>query len=770
MSHRVVLIPGDGIGPEVTDAGRRVLDASGAAIEWVVEEAGAELSDRTGVALPERTLESIRECGVALKGPITSRVDEPGGSINVALRRELDLYVGIRPCHNFAGVGTAVGDIDLVVVRMTGEDLYAGIGYDRDDPAADSLRDLIRTTDGVDLSDDTGISIRPLSLSGARRVARAAFAYARENNRKRVTAVHKATVMQETDGLFLAAARAEAADHAGIAFDDVLVDTCCGELVRRPGEYDVLLLPVFYGDIVSDLCAALIGGPGLAPGVSLGSDCAVFEAAHGSVPKYTGMQRANPLGVVLSGAMLLRHLGEAEAAARVEQAVAALLREGAVLPRDLCGEGARAASTATVADALVRELSDGGVAGAVGKRRARIKRPTARMGTDLPSPMPDSTDSAADRFMRSRPVAEPSATVRLSSEQLHDLLKACFGGVGLSSADAAVAADVLVDANLRGVDSHGVERAPVYMRRLHEGLARGTEAVSVVAQDGAMARIDAGRALGPVVSVQATDMAVDLARRHGIGLVAVGGSSHFGHAGFYARRAARHELIAAILSNAAHSMAPHGSAEAFLGANPLAVGVPLGGRGEFVLDMSTSIVARGAIRRAQAVGETLPAGIALDSEGEPTTNPVAALAGSVLPIAGPKGTGLALALGLVAGMLAGADFDDEIASMYGAAPSSVAPSIGHVMLTVDPWRLSDRESTLRRLEALVDRLHALRPSDPGEPVRYAGERAEATRRQRLREGIEVRVGELEALARACVECGLAEQADRARRLAGTGVE
>lgn len=357
MSHRAVLIPGDGIGPEVTEAARRVLDASGAAIDWVVEEAGTELFDRTGVALPERTLGAVRECGVALKGPTTTRAAQAGPSTNVMLRRELDLYVGIRPCRSFAGVRTAVAEVDLVVIRMTGEDLYAGIGYDRDDPAAGSLRDFIRATDGTDLSDDTGISIKPLSLSGARRVARAAFRYARDNGRGRVTAVHKATAMHETDGLFLAAARAEAADRAEVAFDDVLVDTCAADLVRRSGDYDVLLAPIVYGDILSALCGALIGGPGLAPGASLGPDCAVFEAAHGSVPKYRGMQRANPLALVLSGAMLLRHLGEAEAAARVEQAVATLLRVGTTLPRDLCPEAARAASTAAVTEALVGELT-----------------------------------------------------------------------------------------------------------------------------------------------------------------------------------------------------------------------------------------------------------------------------------------------------------------------------------------------------------------------------------------------------------------------------
>jgi isocitrate dehydrogenase (NAD+) len=357
MSHRVVLIPGDGIGPEVTDAARRALDASGASIEWVVEEAGSELAERTGVALPQRTLEAIRECGVALKGPITTRADAGGPSVNIALRRELDLYVGIRPCRTFTGVPRAAPGVDVVVIRMNGEDLYAGIGYGKDDPRAHSLRDFIRTSNGAELSTDTAISVRPLSLSGARRVARHAFEYALANDRRRVTAVHKATVIRDTDGLFLAAARAEAGEHPGVELDDVLIDTCVANLVRHPDDYDVLLLPVVYGDIVSDLCAALVGGPGLAPGANIGPACAVFEAAHGSVPKYRGMQRANPLAVVLAGVMLLRHLGEVDAAGRVEGAVAALLGEGTAMPRDLCSSDAEAVTTGAVAQALVGELS-----------------------------------------------------------------------------------------------------------------------------------------------------------------------------------------------------------------------------------------------------------------------------------------------------------------------------------------------------------------------------------------------------------------------------
>ena len=356
-------------------------------------------------------------------------------------------------------------------------------------------------------------------------------------------------------------------------------------------------------------------------------------------------------------------------------------------------------------------------------------------------------------------------TVRVAPSELGDLLAACFRGAGLSPQDAEVVADVLLDANLRGIDSHGVERAPVYMRRLHAKLAFGTEHTRVVAQDGAMARLDAGRALGPAVAVKATDLAIDLAGRHGVGVVAVGGSSHFGHAGYYARRGAQRELVAIVTSNAAHSMAPHGSAEQFLGANPLAIGVPLGSRGEFVLDISTSVVARGSVRRAHAAGETLPPGQAIDASGAPTTDPATALAGSMLPIAGAKGTGIALALCLLSATLAAADFDDEIGSMYAASDATVAPSIGHVIIVLDPWRLSDRASTLERLEAFVDRLHALAPIDPAEPVRYAGERGDALLAASMRDGVAVRTAELDALARACEELDLDAIAERSRALA-----
>jgi len=356
-------------------------------------------------------------------------------------------------------------------------------------------------------------------------------------------------------------------------------------------------------------------------------------------------------------------------------------------------------------------------------------------------------------------------TVRVDPAKLGALLEACFRGVGVSQEDAAAVAEVLLDANLRGIDSHGVERAPVYMRRIRAKLAFGTQHTRVVAEDGPLARLDAGRALGPAVAVKATDLAIALAGRHGVGVVAVGGSSHFGHAGYYARRAAQSELVAIVTSNAAHSMAPQGSAVQFLGANPLAVGVPLGERGNFVLDMSTSVIARGSVRRAHAAGETLAPGLAIDARGEPTTDPAAALAGSMLPLAGGKGTGIALALCLLSATLAGADFDDEISSMYAASDATVAPSIGHVFLVLDPWRLSDRASTLARLEAFVDRLHGLPPIDPREPVRYAGERGDTVLAESMRDGVAVRTAELDALARACEESDLGALAERTRALA-----
>ena len=357
VSHRVTLIPGDGIGPEVCDAARRALEATGVAFEWDLQEISAEAYAREGPPLLEQAIASVRERRLALKGPTAT---PKGGfrSLNIALRNELDLYAGIRPAKHYAGVPTPYPGADVVVVRMNLEDLYAGIEYAADEEAAAELRRFVRETRGVELSDATGISLKPLSGPAAARTARRAFEYARAYGRRKVTAVPKATVMLATDWMFLAAAREVANDYSDIEFDDRLVDSVCHQLVSHPGDCDVLLAPIMYGDILSDITAGLVGGLGMAPGANLGDGAAVFEAVHGSAPRRAGQNRANPFALMLSGVMLLRHVGEDDAAARLEGAIAAAIEEGTVT-YDLkpSRDDPTAASTSEVTDAVIAELS-----------------------------------------------------------------------------------------------------------------------------------------------------------------------------------------------------------------------------------------------------------------------------------------------------------------------------------------------------------------------------------------------------------------------------
>jgi isocitrate dehydrogenase (NAD+) len=357
MTYFLTLIPGDGIGPEVCEAARRAIEATGVAIEWDLQEFGADAYVREGPALLERVIGSVRERGVALKGPTSTPSGSGFRSINIALRRDLDLYAGVRPCRALSGIATPFPEIDVVVVRMNTEDLYAGIEYEREEETAATLRAIVAETRAARLPDDTAVSLKPLSWGASLRVARAAFEYARANGRRRVTAVHKATVMRATDGLFLEACRAAAADYDDLAFDDRLVDNACAKLVMRPGDSDVLVMPMLYGDIVSDVAAGLVGGLGVAPGVNLGDEAAVFEAVHGSAPRHAGANRANPFAMMLSGAMLLRHVGEADAAARLERAIEDVTREGRTLTYDLARDGTEPASTSEVADAVVARLA-----------------------------------------------------------------------------------------------------------------------------------------------------------------------------------------------------------------------------------------------------------------------------------------------------------------------------------------------------------------------------------------------------------------------------
>ena len=358
MTCAVTLIPGDGTGPALVEAARRVLDATRVGFEWDLQEAGAAVFEREGSALPPRVIESVRRHGLALKGPITTPAGATARSANIALRRELDLYAGVRPCKTYEGLPRAFPGIDLVVVRMNHEDLYAGIEYERGGASTSQLREFIESTEGTHLDEDVGISIKPLSESGAARVVRAAFRHARDNGRSKVTAVHKATVMKHTDGVFLDAARQVAEqEFPEIEFDDRLLDTVCYELVSRRRDYDVLVLPTLYGDVVSDICAALIGSIGLAPGANVGDGCAVFEAVHGSAPKHAGADRANPMALMLSGVMLLRHIGESHEADRVERAIAAVIREGVSISYDLTSaQGPGTATTSEVTDAVVAKL------------------------------------------------------------------------------------------------------------------------------------------------------------------------------------------------------------------------------------------------------------------------------------------------------------------------------------------------------------------------------------------------------------------------------
>ncbi|MGD9100338.1 MAG: isocitrate/isopropylmalate dehydrogenase family protein [Anaerolineae bacterium] len=336
MAYRVTLIPGDGIGPEVSTAARRVLEATGVAFEWDVQEAGAEVMEKHGTPLPESVLDSVRANKVALKGPITTPVGSGFRSVNVAIRKALDLYANVRPARTLEGTLVCYEGLDLVVVRENTEGLYAGIEHDV-------------------IPGQAAESIRIITRRASERVVRFAFEYARANGRRKVTAVHKANILKATDGLFLSVARQVAQEYADIEFEDRIVDAMCMQLVQRPRNYDVLVMPNLYGDILSDLCSGLVGGLGVAPGANIGDELAVFEPVHGSAPKYTGQNKLNPTATILSGVMMLRHLGELEAARRVEEAVAQVILEGRDVTHDLkpIPNDPSAVGTKEMADAII---------------------------------------------------------------------------------------------------------------------------------------------------------------------------------------------------------------------------------------------------------------------------------------------------------------------------------------------------------------------------------------------------------------------------------
>lgn len=358
--HAVTLIPGDGIGPETSAAMQRVVEASGADIDWEVAEAGMAVAEASGTPLPEATIEAVRDTKVAIKGPITTPVGTGFRSVNVALRQALGLYACLRPVASIPGAGGRFDDVDLVIVRENSEDLYAGMEFEEGSAGASELITLCEHAGLGTIRPDSGISIKPISVTATRTIVRYAFEYALKHGRSRVTAVHKANIMKFTDGLFLAVAREVASEYEGrIAFDDRIVDAFCMNMVIDPSQFDVIVFPNLYGDIASDLGAGLVGGLGIAPGANIGADCAVFEAVHGSAPDIAGKNIANPTAEILSAAMMLDHLGEFECAARIRNAVRSVYEAGATVTADIrkANRSNRTAATCTeFTEALVRAL------------------------------------------------------------------------------------------------------------------------------------------------------------------------------------------------------------------------------------------------------------------------------------------------------------------------------------------------------------------------------------------------------------------------------
>jgi len=361
-AHRVTLIPGDGVGPELTEATRRVLEAAaattGSSFDWDRQEAGIDIMVSTGTPLPDAVLSSIRDTKVAIKGPITTPIGTGFRSVNVALRAELELYACLRPCKTYPGVRSRFEDVDIVIVRENTEDLYAGIEYEHDTDAADRVIEFLNGLQKKQIRPHSGISIKPMSEFGAERIIRYAFEYARDNGRKRVHCVTKSNIMKYTDGLFLAVFREVANDYADIEAWENLVDATCMGLVQRPEEWDVLVLPNLYGDILSDLTAGMVGGLGVAPGANIGTGAAVFEATHGSAPKYKGQDKVNPTAMILSGMLMLRHLGEDRAAEALESAVATVIQEGRTVTYDMkpSRDDPTAVGTSEYADAIIAKL------------------------------------------------------------------------------------------------------------------------------------------------------------------------------------------------------------------------------------------------------------------------------------------------------------------------------------------------------------------------------------------------------------------------------
>ncbi len=360
MAHQVTLIPGDGVGPELAEATRMCIDATGVKIDWDVQEAGVDIMEKVGTPVPDSVLESIRRTGVALKAPITTPVGTGFRSVNVYLRQALDLYACVRPCKQYEGVRSyfSAAKVDIVIVRENTEDLYAGIEFEKGKPETLELLADIKRLNGKQIREDSGISIKPISVTGSKRIVKYAFEYARKHGRKKVTSVHKANILKYSDGLFLEVSREVAKDYPDIEFEDRIVDNMCMQLVQKPELYDVLVLPNLYGDILSDLGAGLVGGLGVAPGANIGEKGAVFEATHGSAPKYKGQWKMNPTALILSGVLMLDYLGEKDAAKRLEDAVAQVIKEGKSVTYDMKPhrDDPTAVGTKEMAEAIIKAM------------------------------------------------------------------------------------------------------------------------------------------------------------------------------------------------------------------------------------------------------------------------------------------------------------------------------------------------------------------------------------------------------------------------------
>ena len=358
MKHVITLIPGDGIGPEISEATVKVVEATGVDIKWDIVNAGAEVYEKEGTVLPDSVINSLKKNRVGIKGPITTPIGTGFRSVNVAMRKLFELYACVRPCKSYEGVKSRYSDIDLVIIRENTEDLYAGIEFEKDGKDTEELIDFIKEKKDIQIRSDSGISIKPISITGSENIIRFAFEYARKNNRKKVTGVHKANIMKYSDGLFLEVFRKIASEYDDIESEDRIVDNMCMQLVQKPELYDVLVLPNLYGDIISDLAAGLIGGLGVAPGGNIGKDLALFEPTHGSAPKYKGLNKVNPTAMMLSAVMMLKYIGEKNCADMLESAVAENIREGKYVTYDLKSrrDDTTAVGTSEFANAVVEKI------------------------------------------------------------------------------------------------------------------------------------------------------------------------------------------------------------------------------------------------------------------------------------------------------------------------------------------------------------------------------------------------------------------------------